>query len=158
MYAAEDQWSALLDRGGVVDFFGSRLDVPEQMRFADLDSVRRYVERVLGLEAVRRSFPDVPPVSVRARAGQAKAHYEPGPAVIALPMEARWAGREAVVLHELAHHLSIGEGLTPGADDWHGPIYRQVMCRLVADVLGEPASLLLRAGYEECGAPVPVAP
>ena len=34
LYAAEDQWSAVLDRGGVVDFFGSRLDVPLQRREA----------------------------------------------------------------------------------------------------------------------------
>ncbi|HAN71376.1 MAG TPA: TIGR04338 family metallohydrolase, partial [Actinobacteria bacterium] len=36
VYAAEDQWSAVLDRGGVVDFFGSRIDVPMQRRFGDV--------------------------------------------------------------------------------------------------------------------------
>ena len=161
VYAAEDQWSALLDRGGVVDFFGSRLDVPQQRRFADIESVRRYVEQVLALADVQQAFPNPAPVSVRERAGQTKAHYEPDQQVIALPMkstQAMWAGREAVVLHELAHHLSVGRGLVPGTDDWHGPEYRLTMCGLVAAVLGESAALLLRAGYAECGVPVSVAP
>ena len=33
VYAAEDQWSAALNRGGVIDFFGSRLQLPVQTRF-----------------------------------------------------------------------------------------------------------------------------
>ena len=153
VYAAEDQWSALLDRGGIVDFFGSRLDLPQQRRFGDIESVRRYVEHVLQLGPVRQAFPDPLPVTVRERAGQTKAHYEPDKQVIAVPMQAAWAGREAVVLHELAHHLSVGRfmqegGPVPGTDDWHGPRYRLAMCRLVAAVLGDTAALLLRAGYE----------
>ena len=40
VYRAEDQWSATLDRGGVVDFFGSVIDVPEQLRFGALEAVQ----------------------------------------------------------------------------------------------------------------------
>jgi putative metallohydrolase (TIGR04338 family) len=149
VYSAEDQWSAVLDRGGVVDFFGSRIDVPQQRRFGDLASVRRYVDAVLALPSVQEQW--MPgPVAVRERAGQTKAHYESGTATIAVPLKSRWAARESVLLHELAHHLG---GSVDG--DWHGPAYRRTMVELVAIVLGEAAALLLRAGYEESGVTVP---
>jgi putative metallohydrolase (TIGR04338 family) len=152
VYAAEDQWSAVLERGGVIDFFGSRLDVPAQRRFGDVPSVQRYLAAVLELPSVRAAFPDVPEVHVRERAGQTKAHYEVATATIAIPLQSMWAAREAVVLHELSHHLnSRGEVV----DDWHGPDYRLTMCTLVACVLGPAAALLLRAGYSEAGVPVP---
>ena len=151
VYAAEDQWSAVLDRGGLVDFFGSRLDVPQQRRFGDLDSVRRYVDAVLTLPSVvERWAPES--VAVRERAGQAKAHYEPSTATIAIPLKTMWAARESVLLHEIAHHLRGSAD-----EDWHGPRFRQTMCGLVSIVLGDPAALLLRAGYEEAGVRVPEA-
>ena len=156
VYAAEDQWSAVLDRGGVVDFFGSRIDVPVQRRFGDLDGVRRYVDLVMGLPAVQAEFSGAASPTVRERSGQTRAHYEPDTATIAIPLREFWAGREAVVLHELTHHL-MGRPVGGAPVEWHGAEYRTAMCRLVGCVLGESASLLLRAGYEEAGLAVPVA-
>jgi putative metallohydrolase (TIGR04338 family) len=153
VYAAEDQWSAVLDRGGVVDFFGSRLDVPAQRRFGDLASVRAYAEAVLALRGVVDAYPATGPVLVRERRGQTKAHYESQDHTIAVPLQSLWAAREAVVLHELAHHVAWCAGLCSAGADWHGPAYRRVMCDLVAIVLGDTAALLLRAGYEELGVP-----
>lgn len=146
VYAAEDQWAALLDRGGVVDFFGSRLDLPLQRRFGDLAAVRAYCDHVLGLPGVRRAYPDAGPVRVRVRAGAARAHYEAATATIALPVGAGWAARESVVLHELAHHLA-----PPERGDVHGVPFRTAMCRAVEEALGAPAALVLRAGYEAAG-------
>ena len=153
VYAAEDQWSAVLDRGGTVDFFGSRIDVPLQRRFADQASVRRYVEGVLALPAVQDAFPAMRPVAVRERSGQTRAHYEPATATIAIPLRTLWAGREAVVLHEVAHHCACSlDPLTQRTDSrWHGPDYRAAMLLLVTEVLGEGAALLLRAGYDASG-------
>jgi putative metallohydrolase (TIGR04338 family) len=151
VYAAEDQWSAVLDRGGTVDFFGSRIDVPMQRRFGDLASVQRYVADVMTGPFVAVAYPDAGPVTVRERSGQRGAHYEPGPAVIAIPLRTMWAAREAVVLHEIAHHLACSTGPVVRGPRWHGTEYRSAMCGLVAATLGEPAALLLRAGYEESG-------
>ena len=153
VYAAEDQWSAVLDRGGVVDFFGSRLDVPVQRRFADLATVQAYADHLLAVPAVRAAYPAAGPVRVRERRGQGRAHYEPGSAVVAIPMRSLWAGREAVVLHELAHHLACSSGVPadPGGRRWHGPEFRDAMLCLVEQALGEPAALLLRAGYDAAG-------
>jgi putative metallohydrolase (TIGR04338 family) len=156
VYAAEDQWSAVLDRGGPVDFFGSTLDVAPQRRFADRAAIQAYCTAVLALPAVRSAYPLAGPVTVRERAGQTRAHYEPACAVVAIPLQSGWAGRESVVLHELAHHLDLGprgaDGPAgPAAQRTHGPGFRAAMELLVREVLGESAALLLRAGYDAAG-------
>ena len=153
VYAAEDQWSAVLDRGGTVDFFGSRLDVPMQRRFADVASVQSYVNALLARPGVRAAYPSAGPVAVRERAGQGRAHYQPRDAVIALPLRTLWAGRESVVLHELAHHCacSLGVEADPAGVRWHGVEFRTAMDVLVSEALGEAAALLLRAGYDAAG-------
>lgn len=153
VYGAEQQWSAVLDRGGVVNFHGSQIYVPAQKRFADIPSVQRYVEAVLALDAIGVAYPSAGPVLVRERRGQSKAHYEPTTATIAIPLVDRFFGRESVVLHELAHHLSVSNGLrvTPSGTRWHGAEFRDTMLFLVSTVLGEPAALLLRAGYHSSG-------
>lgn len=153
VYGAEDQWSAVLDRGGTVDFHGSHIYVPLQKRFADIASVQSYVDAVLALDPVREAFPNAGPVRVRERRGQGKAHYEPSTAIVAIPLHNRAFGRESTVLHELAHHLSVSGGLSasPNGTRWHGKEFREAMLFLASTVLGEPAALLLRAGYHASG-------
>ena len=153
VYAAEDQWSAVLDRGGPVDFFGSRIDVPLQRRFADAQAVQRYVDDVLTRDAVRLAYPSAGAVAVREREGQGRAHYEPTSQTIAIPLRTLWAGREAVVLHEVAHHLACSDGGPPERTHrrWHGSEYLAAMQLVVTEVLGEAAALLLRAGYDAAG-------
>lgn len=158
VYSVEDQWAALLARGGEVDFFGSCLTLPVERRFADLASITRYVDLVLALESVQMAFPKAGRVRVRERKGQSKAHYEPSsdPAsapVIAIPLQQRWAGRESVILHELAHHCACSISQTHRGDPerWHGVAFRAAFCALVQCVLGDEAALLLRTGFEEAG-------
>jgi putative metallohydrolase (TIGR04338 family) len=140
VYSAEDQWSTLLDRGGRLDFFGTVLDIPMQLRFGALAAMQEYVDALV---------PDPP--RVRVRKGQTRAHYEPEECVIAIPMESTWAARESVLLHETAHHLAFVH------DDHvqHGAPFTGHMLQLVEDQLGESAALVLRAGYHESGALVP---
>lgn len=153
VYGAEHQWSAVLDRGGLVNFHGSHIYVPLQKRFADIPSVQKYVDAVLALDSIREKYPTAGAVHVRERRGQGKAHYEPSTAIVAIPMKDRAFSRESTVLHELAHHLSVSEGLTtkPNGTRWHGPEFRDAMLFLVSVVLGEAAALLLRAGYHSSG-------
>ena len=149
VYAAEDQLRSTLERGGRVDFFGSTLDVPAERHFADLASVQSYVDAVLALTPVRTTWPEAGPVMVRERAGATRAHYEPG-GVIAIPMAgpvgARWAARETVVLHEVAHHLVWNV-----ADAAHGPRFCGALVRLYQHVISPSAALLLRAGFDSAG-------
>jgi putative metallohydrolase (TIGR04338 family) len=155
VYSAEDQFSSLLDRGGVIDFFGSRIQVEPQRRFGELESVRRYVERVTQIIASQYpKYCSVDPPRIRARKGVAKAHYEYTTKTIALPVADQWALRESVILHEYAHHLTSVEQSQGRAS--HGPEFTAAMLALVDSVLGESAALLLRTGYQEAGVPIAI--
>ena len=114
-----------------MDFHGSRIVLPQQRAFADLDEVREYVVRVCAAQGIRAP-------KVRHRRGAARAHYEQ-PGVIALPEGEDWAMREAVVLHELAHHVC-------GTMD-HGPAFTASMLGLVEHELGAEAALVLSTAY-----------
>jgi putative metallohydrolase (TIGR04338 family) len=153
VYAAEEQWSRQLARGGAVEFFGSTLQVPTERRFADVASIQRYVDAILGLIGVITQWPAAPPVRVRERAGAGRAHYSDD--VIAIPLrgvgDQRWAARESVVLHELTHHLVAHSHLRAVP---HGPEFRGDEVRLVEIVLGPEAALLLRAAFDGAGLPV----
>ena len=157
VYAAEDQLARLLARGGRVDFFGSSLTLPVERRFADIASIERYVDSVIALPSVRGRWPGVVPVRVRERAGGGRAHYEPGsPAVIAIPLagpvEVRWAARETVVLHEVAHHLVAMS--PPIAEPAHGPQFCGTLLFLLGTVIGPESALALRAFLDGAGVPV----
>lgn len=133
VYAAEDQWSSVMDRGGPVDFFGSTLDLAPQLRFGTFDAMSAYVDRLVAVIGCE-------PVTVRHRRGATRAHYSDG--VIAIPSTTTWACRESVVLHELAHHLA-------GSAHGHDLVFRASMLALVERQLGPEAALLLRTGYLE---------
>lgn len=141
VYRAEDQWSSLIDRGGSVDFFGSTLQAPVQLRFGRLEEVITYVDRAC-------TDYGITPPSVRHRKGGTRAHYSAG--VIAIPTNEAWAMRESVVLHEIAHHVCM----TSGGSTEHDEQFTAAMLVLVRERLGHEAELLLRTGYAACGAPL----
>jgi len=134
-----------MNRGGKVDFHGSSIEVPVQRRFGSLDAIESYVHWVSQLPCVVERFGVLAPVAVRARKGQAQAHYESSGAVIAIPLDSTWAARESVVLHELAHHIVMTRD---GADvPPHGAAFTATMCALVECVLGPESALMLRTSY-----------
>lgn len=144
VYGAEDQVATVLNRGGVVDFHGSTLDVPAQRRFGDLPAVRRYL---LAVRAHPDGGADTPLPTVRRRRGPTKAHWS-APGEIALPESHRWAMTELVLLHEYTHHLQWHRA---GATA-HDRQFCVIMCDLVGSALSPNAALLLRAAYIEAGA------
>jgi putative metallohydrolase (TIGR04338 family) len=107
---------------------------------------------VLGHQQVRAAYPQASAVTVRASRSRVQASYLPELQVIDLPGEL-WAGRESVVLHEIAHHLACSSGhpVQRGSVRWHGVEFRAAMDLVVAAMLGEAAALLLRAGYDAAG-------
>lgn len=134
-----------------VELHGSQLTLPAERKFASVESVQRYCDRVLALDWVRTNWEGAAiPVRVRARAGTTAAHYEAAGAVLAVPLHSRgraWALRELVVLHELAHHLA------PRARDLapHGPEFCTRYLDLVEGVIGPEAALVLRVSMLGCG-------
>lgn len=145
-YEVEDRWSALLDNGGVLDFFGSRLTLPVQRRFGTIRAMQTYVDWLLVHRDVVEQLGTQSPVNVRERAGQTKAHYDPATSTIAIPLLSGWAARESVLLHEVAHHV-----MSRGNAAWHGSVYASAMLVLVTCALGPEAALVLRTGYEDAG-------
>jgi putative metallohydrolase (TIGR04338 family) len=153
VYAAEEFVRTLFDRAAEhgsrsVEFFGAQLTLPPEARFASVTSVRRYVDEVLALPAVRRQWPRVAPLQVRARRAATAAHYEnrDGTGIIAVPdlNTADWAMRELVVLHEIAHHLC-------DASPPHGSQYVTTLCTLAELVMGPELGHVLRVVYAKEG-------
>ncbi len=152
VYAAEEFVRTLFDRAAehgdpVVDFFGTRLTLPPEARFASVPTVRRYVAQVLSRPSVREHWPDAGPLRVRPRSGVTAAHYErlDNEGTIAVP-EGRtvWALRELVVLHEIAHHLT-------NSDPPHGHAFVATFCELAAMVMGPEVAYVLRVVYAKEG-------
>lgn len=150
IYSAEDQFSAILNRGGVVDFFGSTINVPSQRRFGDIDSVETYIDMVF--EIMTSHYPLAGKPRVRVRKGMTRAHYEFNSETIAIPISDQWALRETVILHEYAHHLTAHQ--YGDAVPAHGREFAATMLVLINHVMGDSAALLLRTGYHEAGVPI----
>lgn len=155
VYAAETFVRTLFDRAAEhgspsLEFFGTQLTLPPEGRFASVASVQRYVDDVLAMPAVRRQWPDVAPLRVRARRAATAAHYEnrDETGVIAVPdrVTADWAMRELVILHEVAHHLCQ---VPPP----HGPEFVATMCTLTELVMGPELGHVLRVVYAKEGVP-----
>lgn len=153
VYRAETILGRMLDRcdssgNPVVQIHGITVTMPPEAKFGSLESVSTYVDRVLAMPSVIERFGVARRVTVRERKGAREAHYEPDGAVIAVPVsasETRWAMRELVVLHELAHHLCPDSG--------HGPRYTQTLLSLLELVMGAEVALVLRVLYGQNGAP-----
>jgi putative metallohydrolase (TIGR04338 family) len=153
VYAAEEFVWTLFDRvaehgSRSVEFFGAQLTLPPEARFGSVEAVQRYVDEVLALPAVRRQWPAVAPLTVRARRAATAAHYEnrDGTGTIAVPdlATANWAMRELVVLHEIAHHLC-------DASPPHGSQYVATLCALAELVMGPELGHVLRVVYAKEG-------
>ncbi len=147
VYAAEDVWRAQLDaaRAGAreVAVAGSRVVLPLELIFGELDAVRAWLQRLEADPGYAGAAAAAPiPLAVRARRGGTKAHYE-APGTIALPAPEHgtaWALRETVVLHEVAHHVA-GSPLT------HGPHFTATLLRLARLTLGPEAAFVLGVHY-----------
>jgi len=159
VYRAEDRWSDQLDaaRRGArsATVAGSSLLLPAERRFGSLEAAASYAERVLALPDVLDLAPDLPLPALRVRRGVRAAHWEqPGTIAVPGPVHGEpWALREAVLLHELAHHVGELGGLSRG----HRPPFPALVLVLVSAALGVEAALALRVAYGqedvEVGAP-----
>lgn len=131
-----------------VEFFGTQLTLPPEARFGSVASVQRYVDDVLALVTVQRTWPEASALRVRARRAASAAHYENrnGAGTIAVPDRntADWAMRELVVLHEISHHLCQ---VAPP----HGPEFVATMCTLCELVMGPELGHVLRVVYAKEG-------
>lgn len=152
VYAAEDEVLAWLT-SGEVRIAGETFSPEREARFTGPEEVQRYVDRVLAyLVDGGHRFADRErlAVTIRARRGARRAHYEPDRRVIAVPTRTSgggWALREHVVLHELAHHLT-GPDPSAGA---HGADFRATLLRLLEAVGHVETARLLAHRFAAAG-------
>lgn len=143
VYDAEHEVEFILENdGSTYDFYGSTIIVPVERRFARIQDVQTYVNKVC-------EWLDLgTPPKVRPRRGNRKATYKLG--VIAVPPhepgDFSWAMREIVVLHELAHHLTNGHG--------HDEVFCGKMVWLLNKCIAPEAGLLFTAALDERGVKV----
>jgi putative metallohydrolase (TIGR04338 family) len=158
VYAAEEFVRLLFDRAaqhgsGAIDFFGTPLTLPPEGRFGSVASVQRYVDEVLAMPAIHERWGAPAPLAVRRRRASTAAHYETrdGAGVIAVSgaegsgSSSDWAMRELVVLHEIAHHLCVGE------EPAHGSEFVATYCELASLVMGAEVGYVLRVVYANEG-------
>jgi putative metallohydrolase (TIGR04338 family) len=151
LYAAEGQLCRILDRhpsGESLELFGSKVVLPKEQKFSNLEQVSSYVSKVLQNEHVQKEFGVFVGPQIRERRGQAKAEYEYQTTTIALPVENEWALREIVILHEVAHYLV--HQIHPSAQS-HGPEFARTHLRLLEINLGPEVTWILGIAYADAG-------
>lgn len=142
VYAAENTFAELVrNRGDYprANLSGLSVDVPDMLRFGDLSAVQTFTDAVTEHVGASR-------ITVRTNVRLAKgANYAGG--IITLPLagtDPRWAWTAAVVLHEIAHHLTNGAR--------HNAPFPSQLVELFTDWISPEAGLLLRVLYVEHGA------
>lgn len=127
---------------GTMEMHNSTIVIPQEIRFGSLAAVEQYIRQIqhTGWYVAQGFNPK--PVSVRRRAGDAYAHYDPARAEIAMhepTYGTPWSTREIVVLHELAHHV------TPHGNEYaaHGPEFVGNFLALVREFMGPEVWMLL---------------
>ena len=114
----------------VIEIEGITITLPPEGKFGSIESVQRYTDSVCKMV-------DAKPVRIRERQGESCAHYE-WPGVIAVNTSgSRWALREIVILHELAHHITRG-------GQAHGPEFISNFIDLLSQVMGPEVGLAFR--------------
>lgn len=137
VYEAERSVRNLFDHAGTaVSIHGSTIVIPDERKFASIESIQTYVDRLMN--HLGKPYG----ITVRERKGERGAHYEPWSNTIAIP-DNEWARREIVVLHEVAHALSMGDG--------HGPKFRKAYADVMRAALGHEAEFLLTAAFFQFG-------
>ena len=137
VYQAEDSLASIMRRTHRAVRVGRRVvTLPAEVRFAGVDEVQGFVDRVLARSAADGGI-DHGPVRVQVRRGFRMATYSDGQINIpAADPRGRWALTRSVVLHEIAHHLTAQPG--------HGRAFRATLATLYEQHVGAGAADLLR--------------
>ena len=156
VYKAENYIRFLADEArkqdnGLVSaqILGSTFNIPMDRTFGDIESVRRYANIVI--QRMSHKYPRMAGVKISQQARmKAKSYYRPSTHEIVLAGNVgadlnRWAMRELVVLHELAHAAApVGES--------HGAKFTAIFSELLEEMLDNNMGIIARMAYHEAGA------
>ncbi len=139
VYRSEDIVAAIIEDGGTVTLFGQFFDLPNGQRlFGRVEDIERYLDALWEMSWVREFGVERP--RLRTRKGDRKAVYHSRDHTIAIP-ESDWALTEMVVLHEVAHSLTKGDG--------HGPHFRRVYAFLTSRAMHPVMGMLLNYHFDQ---------
>jgi hypothetical protein len=155
-YTAEQQVRELMDMAVEVedwtfDFHGYTMQLPQERKFASLESIRSYVNAVCNLSQVRARFPGrgTPKVAEHDYIDIASYTHHDETINIRTHKDSKWQQRELIVLHELAHHMAKGDG--------HGPEWRGAFVFLIDECMGRQMAMVMgEQFYAQVGAPFAV--
>lgn len=142
IYDAERSVQFILDQqfeNPLINIARSTIEVPKELKFGDIASVQRYADLVTDRVGCTR----VKAVEQSKRASL-RAFYRGGE--IHFPVQSgRWAMRETVVLHEIAHHI------TEDWEDPHGAVFAGNLLDLVETMMGPAAAFIMRVTFHQTG-------
>ena len=149
LYDAEDILRTFYDRAEesgnpMVTMKGFTVTLPPEAKFGSVESLQTYVDRVLDHPRVIDAVGTRSRVTVQAKKEHQALHratYSKGRILIPNGRN-RWAMREVVVLHELAHHCS---------HDRHGPNFAAAFLSLLGAVMGPEVELICRVLFDDGG-------
>lgn len=116
------------------EVYGTTLTLPDERWFGSLETVQSYVDAVRDIVASRYPSKDCTVCEGR-KSLRRKAYWDWNRIVLPQREVTRWAWREIVVLHEIAHHL------TPGAS--HNEEFCGAYVHLLNTIMGPEAGWLM---------------
>lgn len=128
-----------------VNVCGREVAIPVERNFASIESIQTYVDKVLALNWIRDMYPHAqrPLKVVKKPKGRNVATCGGGIMYVPINSENRWALREQVILHEMAHHL------TPGCS--HGGPFRDCLAWLLEEIVAPEVGWLMRTLFWDRG-------
>lgn len=127
-----------------IQYLGSTIARPAEIRFSTLDHAQQYIDRLLALPQVVDRYGDTTLQVVLGRKTLHRRAYQRG-RQITLPHQesGAWAWRESVLLHEAAHGLNPFHG--------HGASWAGIFVHLTEVAMGETAAWMLSTLFDQHG-------
>lgn len=123
----------------------STFEVPVELTLGTLAAVLEYYRHIEGQDWYKQRWPVVPPLHVVAKTGR-KEYGSYCLGVVSLTEHSNHTHSESYVLHEMAHHLTRGDG--------HGSRFAGTYSYLLGQMLGPVAQFILEDCYRNYGVKV----
>ena len=111
VYAAEHALDAAMTTEGAMEVHGSTIVLPPAITFSEVEHIEAYLGRVVHfVNSDLGTKYTVPSLQLGRRNLRRKAYYQSGTITLPQRESGKWAWSVTTVLHELAHHLTVGHG------------------------------------------------